>query len=564
MENIFLDIAIITIFATLGAFIARVFKQPLIPLYIIAGILIGPLLGIITNADIITKLSEFGIAFLLFIVGLEIDLKRLRETSHIAIVGGIFQTFAFGIVAFIIAQSLGFSLLEAIYLSLIVAFSSTMIVLKLLSDKKELDTLHGRIIIGLLLIQDVFAIIALSVLTSIDNLSISPILFSVAQGLLGIGIAAVAARFIFPVIFKYAARSPEILMLSALSVLFLFSLFFNYLGLSIAIGAFVAGVSLANLPYSPEIIARIKPLKDFFATIFFVSLGLTISLGSVAGLWPIIIIFSALVIFAKPITIMIMCDLYGYRKNTSFLSGISLAQISEFSLIIVIVGYGLGHLSLSIVSMTSIIAIITITFSTYLVTFSKFLTHRLSPILKILERKTDLKEEVLKKEGFQNHIILFGCDRVGKKILDRFLKKDGKIIVVDYNPEIIKSLRTSKAIGIYGDMGDLELLSELDLDKAKMIISTVPDLENNLLILEMTNEKNSQSTTYTTANNVDDALELYNAGSDYVILPHFLGGEQAALILEEVSDNLAKIINNKKEHIKELKARHEQERHHRV
>ncbi|MCZ2846107.1 MAG: cation:proton antiporter, partial [Candidatus Bathyarchaeota archaeon] len=402
------------------------------------------------------------------------------------------------------------------------------------------------------------------ILTSIDGLSVSPILISVLQGMLGIVVAIISARFIFPAIFKYAARSPEILMLSSLSVLFLFSLLFNYLGLSIAIGAFIAGVSLANLPYSPEITARIKPLKDFFATIFFVSLGLTISLASVAGFWPTIIIFSALVIFAKPITIMIMSGLYGYRKNTSFLSGISLAQISEFSLIIVIIGYGLGHLSLSIVSMTSIIAIITITFSAYFITFSKFLTHRLSSILKILERKTKLKEEFDKKEDFQNHIILFGCDRVGKKILDKLLAKNEKIIVVDYNPEIIKSLKSSKATAIYGDMGDLELLNELDLDKAKMVISTVPDLENNLLILEKTNEKNPESITYTTANNVDNALELYHAGSDYVILPHFLGGERASLILEETHTNLAKIINNKKEHVKELRARHEQERRHRV
>ncbi len=564
MENIFLDIAIITVVATLGGYIARVLKQPLIPLYILAGILIGPIFGLITGADIITTLSEFGIAFLLFIVGLEIDIKRLREITNIAVVGGILQTLIFGLIAFIIAGALGFSVIESIYLSLIVAFSSTMIVLKLLSDKKELDTLHGRIIIGLLLIQDIFAIIALSVLTSIDSLSISPILISVAQGLLGIAAAAIAARFIFPTIFRFAARSPEILMLSALSILFLFSLLFNYLGLSIAIGAFIAGVSLANLPYSQEITARIKPLKDFFATIFFVSLGLTISLGSVAGLWPIIIIFSVLVIFAKPLTIMIMSGLFGYRKNTSFLSGISLAQISEFSLIIVFVGYGLGHLSLSIVSLTSIIAIITITFSTYLITFSKFLTHRLSSILKILERKTKLKEEFNKNESLQNHVILFGSDRVGKKILERLIAKGERVVVVDYNPEIIKSLKNSKATAIYGDMGDLEVLEELDLDKAKMVISTVPDLENNLLVLEKTNEKNPESLTYATANSIDNALELYHAGSDYVILPHLLGGERAALILEESGGNLAKIINNKKEHIKELRARHEQEMRHRV
>jgi Kef-type K+ transport system membrane component KefB len=559
MENIFFDIALITIVATIGGYLARILKQPLIPLYILAGLLIGPIFGIITNADIITKLSEFGIAFLLFIVGLEINLKKLKETTSIAIVGGIFQTFVFGLIAFFIARILGYNILESIYLSLIVAFSSTMIVLKLLSDQRELDTLHGRIIVGLLLIQDIFAIIALSILNSIDSLAFSPIFISVLEGLLGITIAVIAGRFIFPIIFKYAARSPEILMLSSLSVLFAFCVLFNYLGLSIAIGAFIGGISLANLPYSPEITARIKPLKDFFATIFFVSLGLTVSLGSVAGLWPIIIIFTLLVIFAKPITVMIMSGLYGYRKNTSFLTGISLAQISEFSLIIVMIGYTLGHIPISIVSMTSIIAMITITISTYLITYSKFITHRLSTILKIFERKNPIEHgHIPSEKKFQNHIILFGCDRVGKKILETLLQKGDDVIVVDYNPEIIKSLQ-SKTTAIYGDMGDLELLNQLSLDKVKMIISTVPDLEDNLLILEITNEKNSQSITYTTANTAAEALELYRAGSDYVILPHLLGGQQAAFILQETGNNLARIISQKKAHLEELRKRHREE-----
>ena len=261
MANIFFDIGLVIIVATLFAFIARFFKQPLIPAYILTGLIIGPFLGLITNTEIIATLSEIGIAFLLFIVGLEIDFRKLANVGAISTIGGLIQVLLVFTISFIIALFLGFVQIEAVYLALVIAFSSTMIVLKLLSDKREIDTLHGKIIIGFLLMQDIIAIFVLSILTALNEFSFLTLFYSIIKGVIVFLIAVFAGKYIFPTIFTFSAKSQELLFITAIAVSFLFSIFFNYIGFSIAIGAFVAGITLANLPYNLEIIGKIMPLR---------------------------------------------------------------------------------------------------------------------------------------------------------------------------------------------------------------------------------------------------------------------------------------------------------------
>ncbi|MCH7974135.1 MAG: cation:proton antiporter [Bacteroidetes bacterium] len=227
MANIFFDIGIILIIATIFAFIAKSLKQPLIPAYILTGLIIGPLLGLITNTDIIITLSEIGIAFLLFIVGLEINIKRLSDVGPIATIGGLTQILIIFTVSFLIVILLGFIQIEAIYLALIIAFSSTMIVVKLLSDKREMDTLHGRIIIGFLLMQDIVAIFVLSILTTLSEFTLLTLFYSIIKGIFVFIIAAFAGKYLFPPIFSFAAKSQELLFIAAISVSFLFSILFN-------------------------------------------------------------------------------------------------------------------------------------------------------------------------------------------------------------------------------------------------------------------------------------------------------------------------------------------------
>ncbi|MBW2975905.1 cation:proton antiporter [Candidatus Woesearchaeota archaeon] len=555
--DIFSEIALVIIIATVLAYFAKLFRQPLIPAYILTGVILGPILGLITNTEVITTLSEIGIAFLLFIVGLEIDIRKLKHVGLVASLGGIVQILSTFTLAFIVSLLLGFFVIQAAYLAIIIAFSSTMVVVKLLSDKKEIDTLHGKIIVGILLMQDIAAIIVLSVLVTLKEFSFLILFLSIVKGLIALLIAILISKLVFPSLFSFAAKSQELLFISAVSISLLYSILFNYMGFSIVIGAFIAGVSLANLPYNIEIIGKIRSLRDFFSVIFFVSLGMELLLSSFDFILKPLIIFLLLVIFAKPLIIMFTTSFFGYKKRTSFLTAISLAQISEFSLIIVSEGLLLGHINQEVFSLTVLLAIITITLTTYFVKFEDSLYSRFSGCLDFFDKMTEnstVLEYMPKKRP--NEIILCGYNRIGYTIVRTLKKMKKNLLVVDFNPEVVKDLIEQKIPSIYGDVGDAEILERLDFKKAKMVISTVPTKIDNMLLIKAARKENKGITIFVTASQIKEALDLYDAGADYVVLPHFLGGEHVSLLIEEFTQDINRLIEHKVRHIKELKERH--------
>ncbi len=557
MVNIFFDIGLMIIFATVLGFLARVLKQPLIPIYILAGLIIGPVgFGFITDLETIKTLAEIGVAFLLFMVGLELDFRKLKDVGLLSSVGGSVQIISLFLLGMLIASWLGFVGEQVIYLGLIVAFSSTMVVVKLLSDKEELDTLHGRIIIGFLLMEDLFAIIALSTLQTIDNMSFLVLFIAIFKGFAMLVIAYLASRFIFPKIFKIAAKTPEILFLMAITVCFSFGIISTFFGFSIAIGAFIGGVALANLPYNIEIESRVKSLRDFFSTIFFVSLGMELVLDKFATWIPIIVALTFLVIIVKPILTTLICSFFGYKRKASFMTSISLAQTSEFSLIIVAQGALLGHLSQDFLSLTTILAVITVTISTYFIKFDKQLYNKLSKYLKIFENLSPVNKELhFIKEDHTHNAILIGYDRMGYSIAKSLERMKKDYVIVDLNPDIIRSLIKKKIPCIYGDFSDIEILEKLKLRNIDMVISTIPDVKSNHLLIKKIKEVNVHATIIVTALTVNDSLELYDLGADYVIVPHLLGGNHVAILLEDVSGSIDKMIETKINHIKELKHR---------
>jgi len=591
MQNIFFDIGFVIIIATVFAFIAKTLKQPLIPAYVLAGIIIGPVLGLITNTEVITTLSEIGIAFLLFIVGLEMNLRKLKDVGLVSSVGGLVQMLSIFSFTFILAVFLGFVYQEAIYLGLIIAFSSTMVVVKLLSDKRTLDTLHGRIIIGFLLMQDILAILVLSILNTMDNFTFIFLVLSLVKGVVVFLVAIGASRYIFPALFEFAAKSQELLFISAVSISFLFSIVFanigkiiifligllgvslsnnmvEYLspGFSIAIGAFVAGITLANLPYNIEIIGKVKSLRDFFAVIFFVSLGMELLLGSFMALLKPLLIFLVLIIFLKPLITMFLCSFFGYKKRTAFSASISLAQISEFSLIIVAQGLFLGHLSQEIFSLTVILAVITIVLTSYFIKYEDRVYFKLAGALEIFDKLTGAYGHLEYLPRKRHEVILCGYNRIGYSIVNTLKKLKKKLLVVDFNPEVIGELIKEKVPCIYGDVGDSEILERINLKGAKMVISTVPIKRDNLLLIKKTKEQNKKAMIFVTSTQIKNALDLYDAGADYVILPHFLGGEHVSLLIEDFTSDINSIIQTKIEHIEDLKKRrtlgHEHPAHH--
>lgn len=554
MNEILLDIGIMIILATVLALISRLFKQPPIAAYVLAGVLIGPVLKIVTNMSIIDSIVEIGIAFLLFIVGLEMNMKNLKSVSMVSSVGGTLQVFFTFVIAYFTATLLHFSSTEAIYLGFAIAFSSTMVVVKILSDKGELQTLHGRIIVGILLMQDILAILALSGLTAISGFDLVSIFIMFAKFAGLCLLAFFAGATLFPSLFKFCAKSQELLFLTSVSTCLFFAIAFSYAGFSIAIGAFIAGLILANLPYNFEIAGRITPLKTFFATLFFVAIGAHISIPSTIQVLVAVTLL-ALVIIIKPLITIIICHISGYSKKTAFVSGIALGQISEFSIIIMAEGLRRGVVSEDLFSLTIILAVISITLSTYFLKFDNYLFSKFERWLGFLDWINARKVETDQLLAPDHEVLVCGYDRIGFSIVKTLKRLKKKVVVVDFDPELIKKLNSENIPALYGDISNPETIERLHIENAKLIVSTVPSVEDNTYLIKQAKKHKRNCVVMVTAERIEDALDLYREGADYVILPHFLGASHASVIISKCADNENNLIKTKMSHIQELSER---------
>ncbi len=457
------------------------------------------------------------------------------------------------IAGYFAAVFLGFTILESLYIGIAVAFSSTLIVVKLLSDKRELDTLHGRIIIGVLLVQDLVAIIALIVLSSLGNFQADQLGIALVKMLFMFGLAALSG-FLFHHIFKFLAKSLELLFLAGLSWCFLFVGLAYYFNVSVAIGAFLAGLSLASLPYNIELSGRIKPVRDFFATMFFVSLGMQLAFTNIGQLIVPIIVMLLIVILIKPLATLVPLALMGHSRKTGFLTAINLAQISEFSLILIAQGYAAGHVGQQAVSLVTVLAALTILVTSYLIHYDQKLYWTLSEPLKVVERLSEVKPETIdKKKKFD--ALLCGHNRIGYSIIRTLVEMKKNVLIVDFNPEIVKKLKEQNLDAVYGDIGDPEILDKLHIKHVSLVVSTVPDIIDNKLLIKKVKEDNKRAVIFVTANQIEEALELYYAGADYVIMPHFLGGEHVSQLILGLQGKSHNVLRNKLEHIRELNLR---------
>ncbi len=557
--SIFLQLAIIFIIAAIAVYLLRLLKQPQILAYVLVGVLIGPVYTLLTGKILVDfstveSMSIIGIAFLLFIVGLEMDLKSLRSVALVSSLGGSLQMIIIFVFGYLLALLLGFLSLEAAYIGLLLSFSSTMVVMKILSDRRELSTLHGRLSVGLLVVQDIVAIFALSVLTSINGFTILLFVLALTKFLLIFAIAYIASKYLFPEIFRFAARNQELLLVSSLAVCFLFSLAFYFMGFSIAIGAFLAGVTLGNLHYNYEIIGKIRNLKDFFSLLFFVSLGMGLSLAIVKEMWLEIILLLVAVLILKPFVTLILCCFFKYTKKPSFLAAMAHAQIGEFSLILATQGLALGHISENLFSLILMVTIISITFTSYYIDYSTKFYRMLQKPLHFLDRFSSEQLEYIPNE-IKPKIVLCGHNRIGYSIL-RDLKEEKKdVLVVDYNPDVIAQLVRQGYHCIYGEATDEEILERMNLRQVELLISTVPSLHDNILLIKKLRQANKRAKIIVNASDIEQSLQLYKQGADYVILPHFLGGEHAAQMILKLRKKQTSIDVERRKHIEDLKER---------
>jgi len=555
MDLVFIQIAIILLAAFLVSYIIRALKQPIIIGYIIAGILISPLIiKLGYSGNLIQTFSQFGIAFLLFIVGLHLNPKVIKEVGIASLSIGLLQVaLTFGVGFLVSWGILGFSTVASFYIGIALAFSSTIIVMKLLSDNKQMDSLYGKISIGILIIQDLIAILVLMVISSIGrgaNFVSAEIEGVIIGGLLIIGLFFIG-YLVLPRIMRRIAKSQELLFLFSICWCFIAAALFSYVGFSLEIGALVAGVILSISPYATEISSKIRPLRDFFLIIFFIILGLQINLSNLGPILVSALVLSGVVILIKPLIIMFLMKQFRYTKRTNFFTGGILSQISEFSLVIIGLAITKGHVGSELLDIMVLTMVLTILISTYISIYSPKLYNLLSKFLVVFEKKKIRRSRKVEKEY---DAILFGYNRIGFSILESLRKINKKYLVVDFNPDTVTYLNKFRIPALYGDAFDLELLDDLPLEKVKMVVSTIPDLETNKLLLEAVRERNKTTIVILRAHSIEDALELYDEGANYVLTPHFLGGEYVSKMIKHSDINIANYLEEKQKHIKMLKS----------
>lgn len=547
------DIALIIIIATVLSIIFKLLKQPLILAYIVTGVLLGPLVfDMIKQTDPLISLSNIGIAFLLFIVGLSLNFNVLKEVGKVSLITGIGQVVFTFIIGYLLITLLGIGIIPAIYISIALTFSSTIIIVKLLSDKNVIDTLYGRISVGFLIVQDFIAIIILILISSFGyNTGIENTIFSVIRnGIILLLFVYLFAKYVLSRLFDYIAKSQELLFISSIAWCFIVVMLSLFFGFSIEIGAFLAGISIASIPYTLNIIGKIVSLRDFFIVLFFVYLGLQItSFSEITSILPQGIILSLFVLIGNPLIVMILIGLLGYKKNIGFFTGLTVAQISEFSLILVNLGYKVGHLQTSDVALVTLVGMITITVSSYMIIYNEKIYSKIQNYLTIFERKKiHLNAKTMKKKKYD--IIILGGHRLARNIVEYLRKKRKKMLVVDYDPEIIKIMNKKKIPVFYGDISNTEILKQIPFKKAKFVISTIPSKEDNIILLNYLKKTNPKIKIFLTTQHMHEVREYYDKMADYVILPYLISGENVADVLERVMRNPSYLKKLKREQLK--------------
>lgn len=484
----FLEVGAILGLALLAGLLAKLLRQPAIVAYIVVGVVVGPsVLGLSAAEEGIGVLAKLGIAILLFLVGLKLDIHLVRSIGPVALLTGIGQVVFTSIIGFGIVLLFAFDVVAAIYIAVALTFSSTIIIVKLLSDKKEIDQLHGRIAIGFLIVQDMLVVIAMLAIVTIGDAesttSGADLLYTLggtAAFLVGV---AVLSRFVVPRLLAWIAKSSELTLLFGMAWAIALAALSASLGFSMEIGAFVAGVALASTDYRESLGARMVGLRDILILFFFIELGGMFTFTDAADyIWPAIVL-SLFVLIGNPLIVMAIMGVMGYKAIVSFKAGLAVAQISEFSLILIALGYSLGQVDQSVLSLVTIVGLITITSSTYLILYSDLLYRRFAPFLRLFE-KNGSDAHVDKKQSHPYDAIVVGAGRMGKAVIEGLHERGAKLLVIDLDPQALERARAAGADTLYGDVSEPEFTAELPLHETTVFISAVPDRTTNLVVLE--------------------------------------------------------------------------------
>ncbi|MCA9385477.1 cation:proton antiporter [Candidatus Dojkabacteria bacterium] len=557
----FAEIAILITLASLLGLIANKLRQPPLLGYILAGVIIGST-ELIPHEGIesLELFSQIGITFLLFILGLELNIGDLKKLGRVALVTGIGQILFTTLFGYLLSKVQGFQSVTAIYIAIALTFSSTIVIVKLLSTKRELNTLHGKISIGFLLVQDLAAMLILiglvtfgssgsaegSVIGQIGSLMIKIPLLIIAMW--------VMSKYILPWLIEQTQHDREVLFLLVIAWALILAAVVSspFFGFSIEIGALLAGISLSSSKESLQIESWTRSLRDFFLTVFFVLLGLHTSVDSLSSIIGPALVFSAFVLIGNPLIVMIIMGLLGYNKRTNFFISLTVAQISEFSLLVAALGLNLGHLTTNEIAILTLVGGITMSVSSYMIYYSQWLYDRLKPVLSIFEFRKSQKRGSYKKK-LEDHIVIFGFYRLAEDLLSEILTNPDNFLLVDHDPKTVERLSEKGISIIYGDMNDTDLYEHLNLDSARLILSTISDRSSNDKLLEFKHMQGITTPLILTVSNDTDAQYFYDKGVEYIIYPQLIAGQKLkTIITAEPSELEGKLDRYSKRELSQL------------
>ena len=560
------DIAVCIIAAWVVAVICHLFKQPLLLAYLVAGFAIGPHgLGWITNAHSIETISGIGLSLLLFMIGLEIDLKKMISAGRVITVTAAAQIIGCILLGWLFFNFVGpaHNRLEALYLAVAVAMSSTVIIVKILYDKRELETLAGRVTLGVLVLQDIAVIVFLAIQPNLKNPALAPLALAFGKVALLVAVAYVASRFLLPTLFRIVARLPELVLVGALAWCFTLAGFAEYLSLSREMGALIAGVMISTFPYTLDVAAKVTSIRDFFVTLFFVALGLQIPEPTWNYiLWMIIV--SMFLVGSRLLTVFTPLYLMRQGYRTSLLPAINLCQISELSLVLLALGERSGDVSRETIGIAAFAFAFLAVDSTYAIFNNNLILRKTMPWLDRLgfhDLARVTPESTGKEPG--RRICLLGFSWTASSLLEEITREKPallpELMVVDFNPHVFEQLRKRGIHIVYGDITQRDVLHHAGVSHAEIIICSLPNMvlkgASNMKLLRQLRELNPHAQIVVHAELLSDIPLLYAAGANYVSAPRLLEATSLLGVIEAVEKKL--LDEKRKEQAGQLEERRE-------
>ena len=546
-QSPFAEIAALLVMAAVIGFLGIILRQPLIVSFIAVGLIAGPsALDVVRSDAQISLLSQLGIAVLLFLVGIKLDVKLIRSLGAVSLLTGLGQVAFTSIFGYLIGLALGLGHITSLYVAVALTFSSTIIIVKLLSDKREIDSLHGQIALGFLIVQDLVVVLAMIVLSAIGigagdgGHGGGSVMLVLGSGVAMVALVILFVRFVANPLTERLARAPELLVIFAIAMAAMFAAIGDIVGLGKEVGGLLAGVALASTPYRETIAARLAPLRDFLLLFFFIALGSALDLSLLGAHVTGAIIFSLFVLIGNPLIVLAIMGALGYRKRTGFLAGLTVAQISEFSLIFVAMGVSLGHVQEDALGLVTMVGLVTIAASTYMITYSHRLYAVFERFLGVFERKGTPREPseagAHRDDGYK--VIIFGLGRFGTAIGMRLQKRSLRVLGVDFNPNAVRRWRELGLETEFGDATDAEFVAELPLPRAEWIVSTVPIHPTGLshedtrtTLIQLTRMSGFRGRVAVASHHSRDTEELFAAGADLVLEPFQDAADRAVELL---------------------------------